>query len=39
MPFSRNDWMQHFGSKWDKLVSLKHKYDPDNILNPGQEMF
>ena len=39
IPFSRNDWMQHFGSKWDKLLSLKHKYDPDNILNPGQEIF
>lgn len=39
IPFSQNDWMQHFGSKWDKLVSLKQKYDPDNILTPGQGIF
>jgi FAD/FMN-containing dehydrogenase len=33
--FSPDDWKEHFGVRWDELVSLKRTYDPDGILNPG----
>jgi cytokinin dehydrogenase len=39
IPFAQTDWKQHFGDKWDTLVSFKKKYDPDNILTPGQGIF
>ncbi|MFN6487792.1 MULTISPECIES: FAD-binding protein [unclassified Nostoc] len=35
VPFSRNDWQQHFGWFWRKLVSAKRRYDPDNLLTPS----
>ncbi|GAB1538327.1 hypothetical protein NUACC21_09860 [Scytonema sp. NUACC21] len=37
--FSENDWKQHFGPFWKKLVRAKRRYDPDNLLTPGQEIF
>jgi cytokinin dehydrogenase len=39
IPFSPDDWRQHFGSAWETLVQAKHRYDPDNILTPGQNIF
>ena len=39
IPFSQNDWQQHFGSVWGKLVSAKRRYDPGNLLTPGQGIF
>lgn len=39
IPFSHSDWRQHFGSVWGKLVSAKRRYDPDNLLTPGQGIF
>jgi FAD/FMN-containing dehydrogenase len=33
--FSRDQWREHFGEKWDGLAALKKKYDPDTRLNPG----
>jgi len=39
IPFSQNDWQHHFGSVWGKLVSAKRRYDPDNLLTPGQGIF
>ncbi|XP_072960074.1 cytokinin dehydrogenase 6-like [Typha angustifolia] len=33
------DWMKHFGSKWDRFVEMKKKYDPKAILAPGQCIF
>lgn len=39
IPFSQADWKQHFHPVWGKLVSAKHRYDPDNILTPGQGIF
>lgn len=39
IPISQNDWVQHFGSRWSKLVSMKRQYDPNNILTPGQGIF
>jgi hypothetical protein len=39
IPFPQNDWQQHFGPVWGKLVSAKRRYDPDNLLTPGQGIF
>ncbi|KAB8319070.1 FAD-binding protein [Tolypothrix campylonemoides VB511288] len=37
--FSQEDWQQHFGSVWSRLVNAKRRYDPDNVLTPGQGIF
>ena len=37
--FSHSDWQQHFGSAWSRLVNAKRRYDPDNVLTPGQGIF
>lgn len=39
IPFSQKDWRQHFGPVWGKLVSAKRRYDPGNLLTPGQGIF
>nr|CAD1822174.1 unnamed protein product [Ananas comosus var. bracteatus] len=41
MPHYENteDWKEHFGEKWDWFVEMKKKYDPKNILAPGQKIF
>ena len=33
--FTPDEWKQHFGVRWDELVALKRRFDPDGILNPG----
>jgi len=33
--FSEDEWREHFGARWDELVALKQKHDPDGLLNPG----
>jgi cytokinin dehydrogenase len=37
--FSQADWKQHFYPEWNKLASAKRRYDPDNLLTPGQGIF
>ncbi|MFN6563910.1 MAG: FAD-binding protein [Nostoc sp. ChiSLP01] len=39
IPFDKKDWQQHFGRVWGNLVSAKRRYDPDNLLTPGQGIF
>lgn len=39
IPFSQKDWQQHFHPVWGKLVSAKRRYDPNNLLAPGQGIF
>jgi cytokinin dehydrogenase len=39
IPFSYEDWQQHFHPFFGKLVSAKRRYDPDNVLTPGQGIF
>jgi cytokinin dehydrogenase len=39
IPFSQRDWKRHFGARWGLLVSSKHRFDPDNVLTPGQGIF
>ncbi|XP_038985194.1 cytokinin dehydrogenase 6-like [Phoenix dactylifera] len=36
---SQEDWMKHFGPRWDKFVEMKRKYDPKALLSPGQKIF
>jgi cytokinin dehydrogenase len=33
--FSPDDWKEHFGPRWEELVALKRRHDPDGVLNPG----
>jgi cytokinin dehydrogenase len=33
--FTPEEWREHFGARWNELVELKRRYDPDAILNPG----
>lgn len=39
LPFSRADWVQHYGDQWSRLVRLKHRFDPAGILTPGPGIF
>ncbi|XP_020583622.1 cytokinin dehydrogenase 6-like, partial [Phalaenopsis equestris] len=41
MPYYRSteEWKRYFGSKWERIVKLKMKYDPKAILAPGQMIF
>jgi FAD/FMN-containing dehydrogenase len=39
VPMSRADWRQHFGPVWDTFVHDKARFDPDNVLTPGQHIF
>ncbi len=34
------DWQEHFGPEvWRRLSAAKKKYDPNNVLTPGPNMF
>jgi FAD/FMN-containing dehydrogenase len=37
--FSRADWLEHFGDVWGSFESAKARFDPSNILTPGQKIF
>lgn len=36
---TKEDWMKHFGDKWNSFQDKKFKYDPKMILAPGQRIF
>ncbi|XP_073318095.1 cytokinin dehydrogenase 2-like [Primulina huaijiensis] len=36
---SKEDWIKHYGSKWDNFQEMKAKFDPRLILSPGQRIF
>ncbi|KAL0337282.1 UNVERIFIED_CONTAM: Cytokinin dehydrogenase 3 [Sesamum calycinum] len=36
---SKEDWMKHFGRKWDTFQEMKTKFDPRMILSPAQRIF
>ncbi len=38
-PMSSNDWRNHFGSAFNQLNAAKQKYDPNDLLTPGYEVF
>lgn len=37
--FSPDDWRAHFGPEWERLRRAKRRFDPDNLLTPGQGIF
>jgi cytokinin dehydrogenase len=37
--FTPADWRRHFQPEWDFLAAAKHRFDPDNVLTPGQGIF
>ncbi|KAL4397554.1 hypothetical protein AHAS_Ahas01G0203500 [Arachis hypogaea] len=36
---THEEWIEHFGSKWQKFEDSKNKFDPKRILAPGQGIF
>ncbi|XP_051131879.1 cytokinin dehydrogenase 3-like [Andrographis paniculata] len=36
---SREDWMKHFGPRWETFQETKNRFDPRMILSPGQRIF
>jgi cytokinin dehydrogenase len=36
---SKEDWIEHFGSKWDDFSKRKDLFDPKKLLSPGQDIF
>jgi cytokinin dehydrogenase len=38
-PMSQADWRSHFGSAFGPFAEAKKKYDPENVLAPGYEVF
>ncbi|XP_071715308.1 cytokinin dehydrogenase 2-like [Rutidosis leptorrhynchoides] len=36
---NKQDWMKHFGNKWDVFQQRKAQFDPKMILSPGQTIF
>ena len=39
VPFTRQDWQEHYHPFWEQFSSAKHLYDPGNILTPGPGIF
>ncbi len=39
IPFSQADWIRHYGPAWKAFAAAKARYDPNNVLTPGQRMF
>jgi FAD/FMN-containing dehydrogenase len=39
VPVAPVDWPAHFGGSWRTLADAKRRYDPQNVLTPGQRMF
>jgi FAD/FMN-containing dehydrogenase len=36
---SRQEWRRHYQPHWDRLVSAKRRYDPDNVFASGPDIF
>ncbi|XP_059316195.1 cytokinin dehydrogenase 3-like [Lycium ferocissimum] len=36
---TKEDWMRHFGEKWNTFQQRKIQFDPKMILSPGQRIF
>ncbi|XP_006297443.2 cytokinin dehydrogenase 2 [Capsella rubella] len=35
----KEDWIEHFGSKWNDFSKRKELFDPKKLLSPGQDIF
>lgn len=36
---THQEWVEHFGSKWQLFEDRKANFDPKRILSPGQGIF
>ncbi|HZR39449.1 MAG TPA: oxidoreductase, partial [Ktedonobacteraceae bacterium] len=36
---TQKDWEVHYGVRWEQVVQMKRRFDPDHLLTPGQSMF
>jgi cytokinin dehydrogenase len=36
---TQENWINHFGSKWESFKERKAQFDPKMILSPGQRIF
>ena len=39
LKLTRDDWRLHYGSEWRALARAKRRYDPDNVLASGPDLF
>lgn len=39
LPMASEDWKAHFGSRWPPLHEARRRYDPNNSLTPGYNLF
>jgi cytokinin dehydrogenase len=39
MPFTRQDWQNHYHPFWEQFSKAKRRYDPNNIMTPGPGIF
>jgi cytokinin dehydrogenase len=39
LPFSQADWIHYFGPTWESFRNAKSRFDPNNVLTPGQGTF
>lgn len=35
----KEDWVKHFGPKWNDFLRKKIMFDPKKLLSPGQDIF
>lgn len=36
---SRHDWQRHYGPQWTRLAAAKRRFDPDDVLASGPDIF
>lgn len=39
LEFSQRDWVRHYGRDWFRFLFKKFRFDPFNVLTPGQGIF
>lgn len=39
MPFTPQDWKEHYHPHWDSFSKAKQQYDPNRVLTPGPGIF
>lgn len=39
IPFTRADWLAHYGASSLLVLAAKHAFDPEHVLAPGQGIF
>lgn len=39
LDFTPGDWVRHYGRDWVPFLFRKGRYDPNNVLTPGQGIF